>query len=317
MDKQLPKRVVFKGDNGNYMAAVTPPGEDHVFLQFYVNPEDKHDLRCSHTIHTNSDGTIRIESDYYGKFWRLSPNWIWADSDDRTSNNRDTLFRPIKLDGDGMYALQNVSNGNYCKRLTADYKQSCLNASSPSIHREARLKMEEAVISRRIYDVHYRFEDAKIFGQKPITLITQDATNHGSTDNKEKIALKFETSKETTWDSSTSIKLGVTTSIEAGFPEVVSISVEVSTEFTSSYTWGETVTRTQEHSSDYEVTVPPNTMVSVRMLATQATCEVPFSYSQEDVLSSGDKVVYKFDDGVYRGVNSYGFNIDVSEKKLN
>uniref|UniRef100_A0ACD5W3U8 Uncharacterized protein n=1 Tax=Avena sativa TaxID=4498 RepID=A0ACD5W3U8_AVESA len=316
MGKQLPKHVVFKGDNGHYMAAVTPPGEEHVFLQFYVSAGDKNDLRCSHTIHTNNDGTIRIKSDYYDKFWRRSPNWIWADSDDQSSNNRDTLFRIVKLDGEGMYALQNVGNDNYCHRLTWDYKQSCLNASSPSIHNEARLKIEEAVLSRRIFDVHYRTLDAKVHGEKLNTLITQDAINRGSRDNRETISLKYSVSRETKWDSTASIKLGVTTTVQAGIPEVASASVQVSIEFTFSHSWGQAVTRTEEHSTEYEVTVPPNTMVKLRVLATQATCEVPFSYSQEDVLSSGKKVVYKFNDGIYRGVNSYGFKIDVSEKKL-
>jgi len=215
-----------------------------------------------------------------------------------------------------MYALKNVSSGNYCHRLTADYKQNCLNASSPSIHNEARLKMEEAVISRRIYDIRYRTEDAKIQGEKPNTLITQEAVNRGSRDNKETLSLKYNVSRETKWDSSASIKLGVTTTIEAAIPEVVSASVQVSTEFTYSHNWGQAVTCTEEHSSEYEVIVPANTMVKVSMLATEATCEVPFSYIQEDVLSSGEKVVYKFDDGIYRGVNSYGFKIDVSEQKL-
>uniref|UniRef100_A0ACD5U770 Uncharacterized protein n=1 Tax=Avena sativa TaxID=4498 RepID=A0ACD5U770_AVESA len=316
MGKQLPKRVCFKGDNGNYMAAVTPPGEDYVFLQFYVYPQDKNDKRCSHTIYPNRDGTIRIKSDYYGKFWRRSPNWIWVDSDDQSSNNPDTLFRPVKLDGEGMYALQNVGNDNYCHRLTCDYKQSCLNASSPSIHNEACLKMEEAVLSRRIYDVRYRTEDAKIQGKKLNTLITQEAVNRGSRDDKETLSLNYNVSRETKWDSSASIKLGVTTTIEAGIPEVAKASVEVSSEFSYTQNWGQTIIRTEGYSTTYEVTVPPSTKVTVSMLATEATCEVPFSYTQEDVLSSGEKVVYRFDDGIYRGVNSYGFKVDVTEEKL-
>ena len=98
MDKQrLPKHVVFKGDNGKYMAAVSPPRTDHVYLQFYA--EDALDARCRHIIeYTNdSDGTIRIKSYYYDKYWRLSPNWIWVDSSDTSTNNRDTLFQPVKI----------------------------------------------------------------------------------------------------------------------------------------------------------------------------------------------------------------------------
>jgi hypothetical protein len=48
--------------------------------------------------------------------------------------------------------------------------------------------------------------------------------------------------------------------------------------------------------------------LKLRVLATQGTCNVPFSYYQEDVLTTGEKVVTKFDDGIYRGVNSYDFS---------
>ncbi|XP_047069390.1 natterin-3-like [Lolium rigidum] len=313
MGEQLPRRVVFKGDNGNYMAAVTPPGEDYVFLQFYA---DKTNPRCIHTIYPHICGTVRIKSDYYGKFWRRSPNWIWVDCNDQSSDHPDTVFRPVKLDGEGMYALQNLGNSYYCKRLTCDYKQSCLNADSPYIVNEARLKMEEAVLSRRIYDVCYRTEDAKIQGKKLNTLITQDAVNRGSRDDKEIMSLNCNVSRQTKWDSSASIKLGVSTKIEAGIPGVASESIEVSGEVSYSQNWGQTVIRTEGYSTTYEVTVPPNTMVTVRMVATEATCEVPFSYIQEDVLYNGEKVVYKFDDGIYRGVNSYGFKVDHTEQKL-
>jgi hypothetical protein len=130
------------------------------------------------------------------------------------------------------------------------------------------------------------------------------------------MSLNCNVSRQTKWDSSASIKLGVSTKIEAGIPGVASESIEVSGEVSYSQNWGQTVIRTEGYSTTYEVTVPPNTMVTVRMVATEATCEVPFSYIQEDVLYNGEKVVYKFDDGIYRGVNSYGFKVDHTEQKL-
>jgi len=44
--------------------------------------------------------------------------------------------------------------------------------------------------------------------------------------------------------------------------------------------------------------------------------QVRCHHHNDDVLSSEEKVVYKFDDGIYRGVNSYGFKVDVTEVKL-
>ncbi|TVU26942.1 hypothetical protein EJB05_29518, partial [Eragrostis curvula] len=313
MDKRLPKHVLFKGDNGNYMAAVTPPGTENVYLQFYVSPEDKLMARCRHTIeYTNdSDGSIRIKSDYYGMYWKLSPNWIWVDSSDITSSNRDTLFRPVKI-GEGTYALQNLGNGNYCHRLTADYKQSCLNASSPSIGREAYLTVEEAVLSRRIFDIQYRTKEAKIHNEKVITLTSREAINSTTTADKMTLGLKYTIAKERKWDSSVSMKFGVKTTLQAGIPEVASVGIEIETEFSSTYDWGQSIQDTVEDSTDYEVTVPPSTKVKVSVVATQATCDIPFSYTQEDVLTTGETVKTTFNDGIYRGVNSYNVKIEHS-----
>lgn len=54
--------------------------------------------------------------------------------------------------------------------------------------------------------------------------------------------------------------------------------------------------------------------VTVSLLATQGTCDVPYSYTQRDVLTTGDTVTYYLDDGVYRGVNSYNFTYNTKMK---
>ncbi|XP_028085811.1 uncharacterized protein LOC114286803 [Camellia sinensis] len=91
----LPKHVAFKGDNGKYLSARMI--ERHPYLQFASS--DIGDERVGNEVFTTSSGSIRIKSDFFGKFWRRSPNWIWADSDDTTtaSNNSDTLFWPVML----------------------------------------------------------------------------------------------------------------------------------------------------------------------------------------------------------------------------
>ena len=56
------------------------------YLEFSAN--DIADPTVRNIIHTNSDGTIRIYSSHYGKFWRRSPNWIWGDERIGCSNLR-------------------------------------------------------------------------------------------------------------------------------------------------------------------------------------------------------------------------------------
>ena len=63
-------------------------------------------------------------------------------------------------------------------------------------------------------------------------------------------------------------------------------------------------------------TVPAMTKVTVTMTATQASCDVPFSYTQRDILTNGKYVIYNLDDGVYKGVNAFNFKYQTKEEKL-
>ncbi|NP_001143004.1 uncharacterized protein LOC100275466 [Zea mays] len=311
----LPKYVCFKGDNGLYLSARTVEG--HPYLQFASEDIGDPSVRfITYNHKVNGKRVVRFKSNHLGKFWRRSPNWIWADTDDTSTNNSDTLFEVIKIDEDGVYALRNLGNNHFCHRLTYDGKESCLNATIPTIRKEAHIKIEEAVLSRKISNIEYHLKGAKIFDKKAKTLITREAVNGTSTDSKTTITLKYSVIKGKLWDSSKSMKLGVTTTIEAGVPVVLPATIEVQSEFNSTYSWGESIIEKEEYSNAYEVVVPAYSVVTVSVLATQGICQVPFSYTQEDVLTTGERKVFKFDDGIFRGVNSFGFKSEVTERKL-
>ncbi|KAK3123215.1 hypothetical protein QOZ80_8AG0626400 [Eleusine coracana subsp. coracana] len=304
----LPKHVGFKGDNGMYLSASKA---SYNYLKF--SSDDIADSTVRNIIHTNSDGTIRIYSSHYGKFWRRSPNWIWGDSSDTTSRNPDTVFRAILLGDGAKCALQNLGNNKFCKRLTADGKTNCLNADVLTITREAQLELHETVISRRIYGVEYHLNDVNIHGLKPRTFFKKTVTNNSSEPHKSKIIIDYSVTTERRWDSNVSWKLGVNTTITAGVPEIAEVSIEISTEFSGSYTWGETQSHTEHQSNEEEMEVPPHKELTISVVATEGTCDIPFSYYQEDILTTGEKVVTKMDDGIYRGVNSYGFHTVISD----
>lgn len=316
--KELPKHVCFKGDNGLYLSARMVEG--YPYLQFASDDIGDPSVRFT-TYNYMIDGkrVIRVKSDHFGKFWRRSPNWIWCDTDDTSTDNRDTLFEVVKVgdDADAMYGLRNLGNNHICHRLTYEGKESCLNASIPSVRKEAQLKIEEAVLLRKIYGVDYHLKDAKILNNKVRTLVTREAVNAGSMPSKNTLTLKYVVSNGKIWDASRSLRLGIKSSFQAGVPEVVTGSITLESEFDTSYIWGENTVNTEEFSTDYEVIVPPHTVITVRILATQGTCQVPFSYTQEDILTTGEKKVTKYDDGIFRGVNSFGFKSEVTERKIN
>ncbi|KAL6896927.1 hypothetical protein ACP4OV_007499 [Aristida adscensionis] len=326
----LPKHVCFKGDNDKYLSGKYQDGLN--YLQF--SSDDIGDPAVTHTIHMNDDGTVRIKSDHFGKFWRNSVNWIWADYDDDGADSDDdtdntgtetdskkaekkakknaTTYRVVKFGH--TIALQSLSNNNYLKRLNADGKWDCLNAAVSSISEFARLRLIETVLSRRVYNVKYHLEDAKVYDRRSLTMATVHAVNQGSTENTAKLTLKYGLTKQRSWDSSLSLKIGVTATIQAGVPEIMSAEIQTQYEFTGSYTWGKTEIQSEEQSVEYEIKVPPNTSVTLRALATQTCCDIPFTYYQEDVLTTGEKIVHHLDDGIYRGVNSYDFTYEVADQ---
>ena len=317
----LPRHLAFRGDNGMYLRTRT--FERHAYLQFSGRAVG--DEAVANTVCTNDDGTFRVISNNVGKFWRRSPNWIWADcsADDATADGGgDTLFRAIRLpsgEGAGLFALQNLGNGYFCKRLTTEGKRSCLNAGTPTITADARLQLEEPVVSREIYDVVYDLSQPRIYGRSVVPMATASGLNGSTSNNAAKLTLEFKYTEKTTWGSSVTLKLGVAaTMICAGVPVIVGDgTVEVSDEFSGLYSWGSPAEKETTQKVAYEVTVPPKTRVTVTSTATRASCDVPFSHTQRDTLVDGRQVTYDMDDGLYSGVNYYDFKYVTSLSEEN
>uniref|UniRef100_A0A0D9XU75 Agglutinin domain-containing protein n=1 Tax=Leersia perrieri TaxID=77586 RepID=A0A0D9XU75_9ORYZ len=308
--KNLPKYVTFWGNNWKYLSARKIEGYN--YLQFAS--EDIGDPTVINTTFTNNDGTVRIKSNHFGKFWRRSPNWIWADSTDTSNRNRDTLFKVVKA-GE-FFALRNMGNNNFCKRLTTEGKTSCLNAAVSTISAEAKLKVEEAVISRRIYNVDFDLSKARTYGKRALIMSTASALNLTTVNNKATLTLDYQETDKRTWDSTVSWKLTAEASISAGIPMIGEASVTVTNEFNGEYKWGSTLEKIIKQNVQYEATIPPKTRVTVSLIATQGSCDVPFSYKQEDVLYDGRTVTYTMNDGLYTGVNCYDFKYETSEQKM-
>lgn len=213
-------------------------------------------------------------------------------------------------------ALQNQGNKNFCVRLSKEWKTDCLNADVQTITHCAKLRFEEAVLSREIYDVNFDLSKAKIHGTKVLIMTSACSINDSSSPNTAKLTLKYTQTETRTWDSSATWKLGVETEIDAGVPCIVDGKVKVTAEFSGSYGWGSSIQETKEQKITYEVTVPPKTKVTVSVLATQGTCDVPFSYKQDDLLYTGEKVTYELKDGLYTGVNCYNLRYETKEEKI-
>ncbi|CAI0403822.1 unnamed protein product [Linum tenue] len=308
----LPQHVVFKGDNGSYLR-LSELETRNALLEF--DAKDIGDPGVGHQVFTATDGAIRIRASKNDYFWGFFPNMIFVESEDASTNNPDNLFWTVKLDKN-VIALRNQGNSLFCARNTYLEQSAYLEAGVPTITQEARLQVEEQVLSREIYDVKYRLLDARIYDQKIITAATEDTTNDSPNPVTNTLTLTHTDSKSTQWEDNVTVQLGVTASLTCGIPFIGEASIEVSAEESHSVTWGEQHETSDTLSNQYDATVSPYSKMKVSLVATQGTCDVPFSYTQRDVLFDGTPVTYQKDDGVYTGVNSYNYQYQTKEEPL-
>ncbi|XP_022156054.1 uncharacterized protein LOC111023023 [Momordica charantia] len=308
----FPKHVAFKGGNrGKFLKAIWL--QRHEYQEFSAN--DMADPAVGNEVSFTRHGDVRIKSNHFGKFWRLSPNWIWADSTDPTANNKHTLFKPVKV-ANNIVALRNLGNNHFCIGLTTEGKTDCLNAWVSTITNEARMEIHELVLSRSIYNVDFHLFDARIYGENIIAMANGNAVNNTNEPNTITIRFSYTNRVTNTWSSTLSAKLGVKATFRAGIPVIAQGRVTISAEFSGEYTWGETRETTDEIETTHTVVVPPMTKMTVSLLATQGYCDVPFSYYQRDVLMNGETVIELYEDGLYTGANCYNFKYEAKDEPL-
>ncbi|KAM2058092.1 hypothetical protein ACFX16_030709 [Malus domestica] len=79
----------------------------------------------------------------------------------------------------------------FCKSLTTEGKDNCLNAAVPTITQETRLELEEVVVSRSIYNVNFRVLDARVYNQRVVTMATGAAINLTNEQNTVDMKLSY------------------------------------------------------------------------------------------------------------------------------
>ncbi|XP_047958971.1 uncharacterized protein LOC125204364 isoform X2 [Salvia hispanica] len=305
---KLPAHVAFKGDNDSFLRGVSQDGYN--YLQF--SSVDPNELASGHRVSFIPDGHVRITSDHWGgQFWRRSPNWIWADANQSSIDNPDTHFWLIRIDGDTI-AFRNAGNGNFCSRRTTEGKTSMLNAAFSTIVNEARLVVQELVSRRHITNVRYRMEDARIFGEMPYLGGTSMLTNTTDEESDMAVEVTYQDEKSYTFSRSMSITAGVSTTFQTGVPFIVEGKITASFEINTTLQWDTATTTTTSLTASGSVPVPARSIATIEYVGTRGTCDIPYSYTQQDWSSTSGLPAYTEQvDGTYRGVSCYNFNFVV------
>lgn len=313
----LPRYVAFKGNNGKYLRL-----GDNDYLEFTASQVS--DPRAINTVVSNNDGTVTLKSRGNGRYWALERGigvrCIRADAARVGTLEPEKVFKVAKVGN--YFTLENIQNNQLCKSTADDRlgtEAGSSSSSSGSIAEEAKLLLEEPVLSREIYNVVYNETDSpRIYGGTDLSMVSASAVNRSAKESsKVKLSLKL-TQKETrTWDTTVSHKAGVSTTIEVGIPKIgAGLTIEFDYEFSKSFSWGTVEEKQKEQNVEYEVTVPPMKKVTVSAVARQAKCDVPFSYTQKDVLYDGTVETTYHDDGMFTGMNSFDVQYVTREEDL-
>lgn len=312
----LPKYVAFKSNNNHYLRPSHRYQSETIANEF--KGSDRADPGVRHEVITTRDGYVGIKNVPYGKFFikedEGEDDWIVLDnnSDKTATDDPRTLFWPIRLDHN-VVALRNKANNCFCKTLTTGGWDNQLSASLDYISDEAKLEIIELVLSRNIYNVQFHLSDSRTYNENPIVMASTTVENNSSEAQKFSIKLSYEDTTTSTWSANVNAMVGIKMTIETGVLKVLEGEVEVSAQLSEEYTWGKTKQFKYLAEVVHEVTVPPETKVKGSVLATQASCDVPFSYTQRDKLMSGKYVTQRHHDGVYTVENSYNFHFLAEE----
>lgn len=317
----LPKTVVFKASNGKYLqpypgrmtANATDIGGQYIaFLTTYIN------------LH----GYVRLtlkENDLVLCYVTEDDAVMTPDGPPPSLDDKVAMFKPIKVAGpkfeDGKVvasttiAIRSAANNLFLRYDNA--RGDNVYADALSIIDEAVLAVDEPVMSRSIYDVKFRLADSRIYDETIVTLATIQVANSSNVLQVEDLKLKYVKKSSSTFDRSVSVSAGVKTSFKTGVPFIAAEGqIDISPEAERSVGWSDTTEETQEAESSQVVEVPPMTIVTVSVVATNGKCDVPFSYTQHDMLFDGTEVITEMDDGIYRGVNSWNFRRETTSKPL-
>ncbi|XP_021862428.1 uncharacterized protein [Spinacia oleracea] len=314
----LPEYIAFKGDNNRYL------NSRHIRTQNRLKYESTNllDTGVHHQTQTLRNGNVRFRSIHFGRFWRKSnPEWIFGDSDDRTGSDINTVFRPIKLDGNKI-SLLNLGNNRYCMRRVQGGQPKLvdtLTASSSTVGPLTVMEVEEAVRQREIYNIHYNMDESRVYNVAPFESgnVTQDTYNLTPLPVVKRVGFKYTQVTRETFNSSHSWKVAYNSKIKVTvIPKFVEGEATLEASYDGKVEWSELNETIITQTKDLFIPVPPMTKSIVTLILGRGSVDVPFSYEQRDILPNGREVHKHMEDGLFSGLNTEVFTHTVREISL-
>ncbi|KAI3955702.1 hypothetical protein MKW98_006062 [Papaver atlanticum] len=306
----LPDLIRIKGDGGHHLKASGGDG----YMDYWNKPDNS--TKFDYEVSPSRNGGVRLKSVYYGTYWTDMDDSIWVllkRVSSPTVHDINTVFFPAILGGNRII-MRSLKTNKYCKLYTDHKITSCLATHLIYPDEYSNMDIEEPIISKKINNVIYHLNDARIYNDKTSALITDDSSNGTCLPQTSQMNFKTIVSNTTSWSTSRSFKVGITGTF--GLPFIKSGSLDISGEFNKSWNEGDTHTESTEVGSVWTVTVPPTSRVKTSLMATRCSYDIPFSYTQDVILKNGTTRVTKKNDGLITGQIGYGYKLEAVQLPL-
>ncbi|XP_026438686.1 uncharacterized protein LOC113337199 [Papaver somniferum] len=304
----LPDLIRIKNmDNQNHLMARS---DDYLDFRSRADNSSWYDYE----VIPSRNGGVRLKSVSFDTYCTEdNSTYILLRNASTTFHDINTVFIPTLLSGNRVL-FRCLRSNNICKRYSVANRPAWSNLFSARANypdSACYMEIEEPVDSRTISNVRYHLADARIYNERTTGLVTDETVNRLDVEVTSELNLTEKVVNTTNWSRSVTLTVGVTTGGSAGIPFVADGSIEISTEVANSWEWGVTKQEDQEVGSVRTVVVPPMSRVMGTLMATRLSYDVPFSYTQRDVLKNGNVVVFQKDDGVFTGHNGYGYYYEI------
>ncbi|XP_021744011.1 uncharacterized protein LOC110710053 isoform X2 [Chenopodium quinoa] len=306
----LPKHVMFKGNDGNYLRA-----RKNRNLEFVAN--DPTDPRVHHIATVSPlSPSFSLLSPRFNLYWeRINGDWLQCNSSRPFIVN--TAFRPVRQgfgSQNNTIALLNTNNNRYCERWTSGGNAGRIRASSSTVPPTAVLTVEEAVRDREISDIRYRLEDARIYNMVPLQAVSQTVFNYGNHDERQEVKFTYREVIEEKFSSSHSWKLSVKATIRVRLiPVILQGKLTTTASYGGSVEWSKMKRIERTVTGSTTATVPARSSRRVTLIVGQGSMDVPYSYRQSDILMDGTFEEKTMHDGLFSGLNTFEFQYTLEE----
>ncbi|CAN1122970.1 hypothetical protein LINPERPRIM_LOCUS2979 [Linum perenne] len=327
----LPPLVCFKADNNRYLH-VSQTGNDLVIRATFTGNDRREREAQFKVVPTRLRSVVLVPMAFPDTYIVRESN-----QSDRyvASNNRahmrNALLKVIKLSFVGStapsIAFRSLAHPNN-HLLVRRVNDNALTVSARDIGlvAQAEFLIEDTVRSRQLNNIQFLYDDMKMLDPTTVAVLTKNVVNGSTVSTQEaQLAFKYSEYLSSHWETTHSWQVGLsynsTVTASARLPVLkfiraeASVSVELEAGYQGEHIVGETKVEETVMSTSFTLQVPPRTQSYVNMVVSRAKVQLPFTYTQWDMLDDGTTVSANKIDGLYEGEATH-VDYQVEEQKL-